>query len=960
MDHSLEGLELGEELFWEPMRAVPPDAWAGHLAVAFWLVKVTRPAMLVELGTHTGNSYFALCQAVGALELDTRCFAVDTWLGDEHAGWYGGEVFEDVSSFNATHFAHFSTLLKTTFDDARSYFADGSVDLLHIDGMHTYEAVRGDFETWRSALSLRGVVLFHDINVREREFGVWRLWEEMSAQFPAFAFDHSHGLGILGVGPEPPQALAKLFALRDEPEAAAMIRRRFAARGDAFQRRVRMQEQEARIASLSATAEARYRELDQRSHETAHLERWKDELIAAREQVIGAQHEMLQAAREGLQARDAAIGARDRLIQAKDKDLRDAVKASERVAREWATKHDEVVHRSAGELAQLGQEIDRLAAAYNSACAARDRLDRKYRKVRERRPPGLIRWASKLWRRADRRRPDEVTPASLQVVQPEVSQAIEAATPPMDAVRVIAAVPPDSKAAMRAILATRLDAFLASGARLQLPRSDQPEVSIILVLFNQAELTFGCLTSILESRLDATHSVEVVVLDNGSRDATGALLERLDGARVVRSDENLHFLRGVNCAVQHAHGRNLLLLNNDAQLLPGAVQAALRTLATEPRVGAVGGRIILPDGTLQEAGSIVWNDGTCLGYGRGRSPNDPEFMFRRDVDYCSGAFLLTPTALFRRLGGFDERYAPAYYEETDYCVRLWQQGLRVVYEPEAAILHLECGSATGGADQALELQRRNWRRFAAAHADWLRGQLPPSQLNELPARKARPAHGKRVLMLEDRVPKPALGSGYPRSRDILHELVAAGAEVTFYPMYRHSKSWPEVRATVGSTVETFILGSADQLGPFLESRRGYYDALLVCRFHNMKRLVELEALDPTLVGDARVIYDAEAVFARRDVLRERVVHERQVGPEEASALVADELALTRLAHTVVSVSEAERQLFEDHGVAAVVRLGHAVEITPTPAPFAERAKFLFLGAVHDDNSPNAELTPLVR
>ena len=233
--------------------------------------------------------------------------------------------------------------------------------------------------------------------------------------------------------------------------------------------------------------------------------------------------------------------------------------------------------------------------------------------------------------------------------------------------------------------------------------------------------------------------VEVVVLDNGSRDATGALLDRLDGARVLRSDENLHFLRGVNYAVQHVRGRNLLLLNNDAQLLPGAVEAALRTLSGDPTIGAVGGRIILPDGTLQEAGSIVWNDGTCLGYGRGRSPNDPEFMFRRDVDYCSGAFLLTPTALFRRLGGFDERYAPAYYEETDYCVRLWKQGLRVVFEPEAAILHLRVRQRYRRAQsEALELQRRNWRRFAAAHADWLRGQLPPSQLNELPARKARP------------------------------------------------------------------------------------------------------------------------------------------------------------------------------------------------------------------------------
>ena len=331
-----------------------------------------------------------------------------------------------------------------------------------------------------------------------------------------------------------------------------------------------------------------------------------------------------------------------------------------------------------------------------------------------------------------------------------------------------------------------------------------------------------------------------------------ALLDRVDGARILRSGENLHFLPGVNHAVRHVRGRCILLLNNDAQLLPGAIEAAWRTLSADPTIGAVGGRVILPDGTLQEAGSIIWNDGTCLGYGRGRSPNDPEFMFRRDVDYCSGAFLLTPTALFKRLGGFDERYAPAYYEETDYCVRLWKAGRRVVFEPEAAIMHLEFGSSSAGTGEAMELQREHWRRFATLHADWLQGQLPPAQLNETRARKARGARAaKRVLMLEDRVPKPTLGSGYPRARDILRELVSAGAEVTFYPMYRYRETWPEVRATVGPTVETFILGSSDQLGPFLASRRGYYDAIFVCRFHNMKRLVELEAQDPTLIGDAR-------------------------------------------------------------------------------------------------------------
>src|SRR5262249_49150232 len=155
----------------------------------------------------------------------------------------------------------------------------------------------------------------------------------------------------------------------------------------------------------------------------------------------------------------------------------------------------------------------------------------------------------------------------------------------------------------------------------------------------------------------------------------------------IRNSENRNFLLAVNQAALEARGRYLLLLNNDAQLLPGSLRAALDTIESEPGIGAVGGRLILFDGSLQEAGSIIWRDGSCLGYGRGDNPFASSYMFRRDVDYCSGAFLLTPLELWKKLGGFDEAFVPAYYEETDYCVRLWEHGFRVVYEPAAVLMH---------------------------------------------------------------------------------------------------------------------------------------------------------------------------------------------------------------------------------------------------------------------------------
>ncbi len=177
-----------------------PSAWIGHLPFAAWVMRELRPAVFVELGTHWGHSYFTFCQAVAENGLGTRCHAIDTWQGDPQAGLYGEEVFRAVCRENIPY-QSFSTLHRCTFADAVPAFADGSIDLLHIDGLHTYEAVKQDFETWLPKLSSRAVVLFHDTQARHEDFGVWRLWAELTARYPAhLEFKHASGLGVLAVG----------------------------------------------------------------------------------------------------------------------------------------------------------------------------------------------------------------------------------------------------------------------------------------------------------------------------------------------------------------------------------------------------------------------------------------------------------------------------------------------------------------------------------------------------------------------------------------------------------------------------------------------------------------------------------------------------------------------------------------------------------------------------------------
>lgn len=211
---SLPGKEawIGEEAFWLPTRFVPFSGWNEHGPFMSWLIATLAPRTFVELGSHYGYSYFTACDAVKRLGLPTKTWAVDSWEGDEHAGFYGDEVYESVKTVNDAEYAAFSTLLRGYFNTKVGEFSDGSIDVLHVDGRHRYEDVKEDFETYLPKVSDRGVVLFHDIAEHQGDFGVWRYWDELSARYPSFAFEHGHGLGVVGVGAALPEPMTKFFA----------------------------------------------------------------------------------------------------------------------------------------------------------------------------------------------------------------------------------------------------------------------------------------------------------------------------------------------------------------------------------------------------------------------------------------------------------------------------------------------------------------------------------------------------------------------------------------------------------------------------------------------------------------------------------------------------------------------------------------------------------------------------
>lgn len=508
----------------------------------------------------------------------------------------------------------------------------------------------------------------------------------------------------------------------------------------------------------------------------------------------------------------------------------------------------------------------------------------------------------------------------------------------------------DPKAQVRARARRALNAWLGRAAVIELPElaaDATPDLSVIVVLYGQAGLSRTTLQALADQRGAA---FETIVVDNASDDETGALLQRVRGARIVHNRENTGFLRAANQAAMLARGRHLVFLNSDAIVQPGALAATVAHLDAEPATGVLGGRIVLTAGGLQEAGNVIFRDGSTLGIGRGEDPFCPAAMARRATDYVSGVFMAVRAPLWRMLGGFDERYAPAYYEDTDFCLRVWQAGFRVVVDPAVLVEHLEWGSAAG--DEAPRQMRENRQRFLARHSDWLQHQPAPAPQPLDGDRWRSPEdHPRRprVLIIDNEVPHMVKGGGLPRARLMLHAL--RDWPVTLFPLWFADDDWRDVYASLPPGTEVMLGWGMSRLEAFLEQRRGVYDVLMVSRPPNLKALAPLRQRRPELFAGMRLVYDAEALFALREI-PEAAVKGRPMTRAAAQAHLAAEIGLARGADDVLVVSDRDAHLFRTAGHRVHV-VSHAIaprRTAPGPQP---RSGLLFVGALHPD-TPNED------
>jgi len=496
-----------------------------------------------------------------------------------------------------------------------------------------------------------------------------------------------------------------------------------------------------------------------------------------------------------------------------------------------------------------------------------------------------------------------------------------------------------------------LSRFLSSNSRLQF-HPESPVVSIVVVLFNRAELTYQCLKSLLSLKFDIPF--EIICVDNASNDETARLFSRVDGVRYVRTDSNCHFLAGTNQAAELATGEFLLLLNNDIELEPDALIKAVQILRARADVGAIGAKLFLPNGQLQEAGGIVWRDGTCIGYGRGDRPDRAIYNFERVVDYCSGAFLLTRTALYRELGGLDSAF-PAYYEDTDLCLRMRQRGFTIVYDPRIQVTHYEFASSQS-AENAMQLQTERREFLVKKHRAELSRHLPSATENVLPARSA-PHDQKRILLLDVLLPHVHTGAGFPRANAMLRALLELDYLVTVYPVggVDPSETWESVYTDIPRNVECMVFGDygIEGLGQFLNERKGYYSGVIISRPTTMNVLRAFLDKDEKLFGDIPVVYDAEALFVAREQ-RFAALSGKPFTDEEFLQKVGEELMLARGIEHIFAVSPSEAKIFRDAGFPKVHILSHCVEVRKPAATFKDRAGLLFVGAIKDDSDPNGD------
>jgi GT2 family glycosyltransferase/glycosyltransferase involved in cell wall biosynthesis len=479
---------------------------------------------------------------------------------------------------------------------------------------------------------------------------------------------------------------------------------------------------------------------------------------------------------------------------------------------------------------------------------------------------------------------------------------------------------------------------------IEFPVHQRVEVSIVIPVFNQFHFTQACLASLHEHQ--GTEHFEVIVVDDCSTDGTAESIPQMPGVVYLRNEANSGFIASCNHGAKKARGEYLVFLNNDTLVKPGWLTALLDTFAEESRAGIVGSKLVYPDGRLQEAGGIIWRDASGWNYGKFDDPRRPEYNYLREVDYCSAAALMIPKSLFASMGGFDSRYAPAYYEDTDLSFKVRQAGYKVLYQPLSEVVHYE--GATGGTNLATGTKKHqeiNRSTFAEVWADELMTKPASGDLAFL--RQALPGR-KNILVIDHHVPSPDRDSGSLRMFQILKILRELGHRVTFVPD-NLANIPPYTGELQKRGIEVVYHPYVKKVREYLGSHGSAFDAVVLSRCNFARKHitdVRLYALH------SRIIFDTVDLHFVREASEAALTGDREMH-RKAQETEQLEYELIDQADETWTVSSSEQRLLQkkwpDKSIQVVSNI---VDIPGSRTPFALRQDFLFIGGFQ--HTPNVD------